>query len=60
VGPGGVSSPHAPGGAPGTAPASPRAVSSADRLAQLNDLRNKGLLTPEEFEAKRREVVRDL
>ena len=60
VGPGGVSSPHAPGAAPGGAPGTPRAASSADRLAQLNDLRNKGLLTPEEFEAKRREVVRDL
>ena len=60
VGPGGVSSPHAPGAMPGAPPGTPRAVSSADRLAQLNDLRNKGLLTPEEFEAKRREVVRDL
>jgi hypothetical protein len=34
--------------------------SAADRLAELNDLRNKGLLTPEEFEAKRRAVVSDL
>jgi membrane protein YdbS with pleckstrin-like domain len=63
VGPGGVSSPHAPGadrpsGPPG--PGAPGRGSAADRLAQLNDLRNKGLLTPEEFEAKRRDVVMDL
>ena len=63
VGPGGVSSPHAPAadrpsGAPG--PGAVGRGSAADRLAQLSDLRNKGLLTPEEFEAKRRDVVRDL
>jgi len=63
VGTGGVSSPHAPGaerpsGVPG--PAIAGRGSAADRLAQLSDLRNKGLLTPEEFEAKRRDVVKDL
>ena len=64
VGPGGVSSPHGPG-AP-AAPSGPRSASAArggsaaERLAELNDLRNKGLLTPEEFEAKRRAVVADL
>jgi len=66
VGTGGVSSPHAPGA---TAPAGPapargaapeRGGSAAARLAELNDLRDKGLLTPEEFEAKRRAVVADL
>ena len=63
VGPGGVSSPHAPGadrpsGAPG--PGAVARGSAGDRLAQLRDLRDKGLLTPEEFEAKRRDVVKDL
>jgi membrane protein YdbS with pleckstrin-like domain len=61
VGPGGVSTPHPPGadrtsGVPGAVVRG----SAADRLAELNDLRNKGLLTPEEFEAKRRAVVSDL
>jgi membrane protein YdbS with pleckstrin-like domain len=61
VGPGGVSSPHAPDAArPSVVPGAPVRGSAADRLAELNDLRNKGLLTPEEFEAKRRAVVSDL
>ncbi len=38
----------------------PRAATPAQRLAELNDLRNRGLLTPEEFEEKRREAVREL
>ena len=54
VGTGGVTVP-APG-APG--PASPASASA--RLAELNDLKNRGLITPEEFEAKRREAVRQL
>jgi membrane protein YdbS with pleckstrin-like domain len=53
VGTGGVS-----GGA--AAPASVPAGSASDRLARLNELRTQGLVTPEEFEQKRREIVRDL
>jgi membrane protein YdbS with pleckstrin-like domain len=61
VGPGGVSSPHAPGAdRPAGAPGAVGRGSAAERLAELNDLRNKGLLTTEEFEAKRRAVVSDL
>jgi membrane protein YdbS with pleckstrin-like domain len=56
VGPGGVSVPTAD--VPGS-PAAP-AATPAGRLAELNDLKNRGLITPEEFEAKRREAVRDL
>jgi membrane protein YdbS with pleckstrin-like domain len=56
VGTGGVTvgSPAAP--APGPTP--PPSV--AARLAELNDLKNRGLITPEEFEAKRRDAVREL
>lgn len=54
VGTGGVTVPTP--GAPG--PASPASASA--RLAELNDLKNRGLITPEEFEAKRREAVRQL
>jgi uncharacterized membrane protein YdbT with pleckstrin-like domain len=32
-------------------------ASTADRLQQLTELRDKGLVTPEEFEAKRKEIV---
>ena len=35
-------------------------ASTAERLAQLTDLRDKGLVTPEEFEAKRKEIVSGL
>jgi membrane protein YdbS with pleckstrin-like domain len=56
VGTGGVSIP-APAAA--TSPGAP-AATPAGRLAELNDLKNRGLITPEEFEAKRREAVRDL
>ena len=31
--------------------------STAERLQQLNELREKGLVTPEEFDAKRKEIV---
>ena len=34
--------------------------STAERLAQLTELRDKGLVTPEEFEAKRKEIVSGL
>ncbi|HET9794930.1 MAG TPA: PH domain-containing protein [Thermoanaerobaculia bacterium] len=57
VGPGGVSVPS-PEAAASSPPA--RSAAPADRLAELNDLKNRGLITPEEFEAKRREAVRDL
>ena len=55
VGTGGVSIPEA-----ASSPSAPSASTPAGRLAELNDLRNRGLITPEEFEAKRREAVRDL
>jgi membrane protein YdbS with pleckstrin-like domain len=56
VGTGGVSVP-APAAGSSSAAAAP---TPAGRLAELNDLKNRGLITPEEFEAKRREAVRDL
>lgn len=56
VGTGGVTVPGSPD-AP--APAA-RTSTPAQRLAELTDLKNRGLITPEEFEAKRREAVRAL
>jgi uncharacterized membrane protein YdbT with pleckstrin-like domain len=46
-------------GIPATGPGSAGAptASTADRLQQLTELRDKGLVTPEEFEAKRKEIV---
>ena len=32
-------------------------ASTAERLQQLTELRDKGLVTPEEFDAKRKEIV---
>jgi membrane protein YdbS with pleckstrin-like domain len=57
VGTGGVS---VPSPAADSAPRPSRPGAAASRLAELNDLKNRGLITPEEFEAKRREAVRDL
>lgn len=31
--------------------------SAASRLAELADLRDRGLITPEEYEARRREII---
>jgi uncharacterized membrane protein YdbT with pleckstrin-like domain len=45
-------------GLPLTGPAA--GASTAERLAQLTELRDKGLVTPEEFEAKRKEIVSGL
>lgn len=42
------------------AAAPPGSATAAERLAELNDLKNRGLITPEEFDAKRRALVRDL
>jgi uncharacterized membrane protein YdbT with pleckstrin-like domain len=44
---------------PPAAAASPSApgVNSADRLQQLTDLRDKGLITPQEYEAKKAEIL---
>jgi hypothetical protein len=42
------------------APPSPTAPSVAERLAQLTTLRNQGLVSPEQFEAKHQEILRDL
>ena len=47
-------------GLPTDQPAATAIPSTSDRLAQLADLRDKGLVTPEEFEAKRKEIVEDL
>jgi len=38
----------------------PPAPSTTDRLQQLTDLRDRGLVTPEEFEVKRQEILGDL
>ncbi len=45
-------------GVPTEAPAG--GPSSSERLQQLTDLRDRGLVTPEEFETKRREILGDL
>ncbi len=58
VGTGGVSAPGPANAAPAVA-GSPSA-SAADRLAKLAELKNQGLITPEEFEEKRRAIVKDL
>lgn len=57
VGTGGLSaaSPAAPAAA-----VSPHAPPASDRLAKLAELKNKGLITPEEYEQKRRDIVREL
>ena len=47
-------------GTPLEPPPAPGTSSTADRLQQLTELRDKGLVTPEEFEAKRQEIVGDL
>ena len=58
VGTGGLSAPSAASPAPAAGSAHPSAPS--DRLAKLSELKNQGLITPEEYEQKRREIVRDL
>lgn len=57
VGTGGLSaaSPAAPAGA-----GSPHTPAASDRLAKLAELKNQGLITPEEYEQKRRDIVREL
>ena len=46
----------APAPAP-PAPAAPSAADSADAIKRLGELRDQGLLTPEEFEAKKAEIL---
>ena len=41
-------------------PPPPSVPSTTDRLEQLTDLRDRGLVTPEEFEVKRQEILGDL
>lgn len=43
-----------------TSPVQATGASSADRLQQLSDLRAQGLVTDEEFEAKRQQILGDL
>ena len=56
VGTGGLSAPSPAA----LAAVPPRASPASERLARLSELKNQGLITPEEFEQKRREIVRDL
>jgi len=35
----------------------PAARSASSRLAELNDLRDRGLITPEEYEARRTQII---
>ncbi|MGZ3588345.1 MAG: PH domain-containing protein [Candidatus Limnocylindrales bacterium] len=49
----------APPPATAASPAPP-AANSADRLQQLTDLRDKGLITPQEYEAKKAEILQRL
>jgi membrane protein YdbS with pleckstrin-like domain len=58
VGPGGLAAaPGAPAaaGAPGKGAPSP-----SERMSRLEELKSKGLITPEEFEEKRRQIVKEL
>ena len=53
------------GGAPAGAAAAPSAQPPAaqdpeERLRRLKDLRDKGLITPEEYETKRQEILKGL
>ncbi|MDW3214770.1 MAG: DUF4429 domain-containing protein [Ilumatobacteraceae bacterium] len=41
-------------------PAAPPAPTVAERMAQLTQLRDQGLVTPEEFEAKRAAIIESL
>jgi hypothetical protein len=50
-----ASAPPPPAAAPAPAPGDP-----AERLKRLQDLRDKGLITPEEYEKKRQEILRGL
>jgi uncharacterized membrane protein YdbT with pleckstrin-like domain len=45
---------------PSLTPPAPPAPSTTERLQQLTDLRDKGLVTPEEFEVKRQEIIGNL
>jgi uncharacterized membrane protein YdbT with pleckstrin-like domain len=47
----------APAAAVAPAAAAPSAADSADAIKRLGDLRDQGLLTPEEFEAKKAEIL---
>jgi len=60
VGTGGVSIPASAGTAAAPGAGAAVAATSAERLAQLQDLRTRGLITPEEFEQKRRDVLKEL
>lgn len=44
----------------GTAPAAPAAPTTATRLAELEDLKARGLLTPEEYARKREQILSSL
>jgi hypothetical protein len=44
-------------GQPGAAPPSAAPPSAAARLAELTDLRNRGLITPDEYEARRAQII---
>ena len=44
----------------GTAPAAPAPPTTATRLAELEDLKTRGLLTPEEYARKREQILSSL
>ncbi len=43
-----------------TPPSSPASASPADKLIELQDLRDRGVITDEEYESKRRKYVKEL
>jgi Short C-terminal domain len=47
----------APAAAPAPAPAAPAAPDYAAELEQLARLRDQGVITPEDFEAKKRQIL---
>ncbi len=46
--------------APPAPPAPPAALDPAERLQRLKDLLDRGLITPEEYQAKRQEILKSL
>jgi hypothetical protein len=45
---------------PAAAPAAPAAASVEERLRTLQDLREKGLITQEEYDARRQEILQEI
>lgn len=60
VGPGGIAAAPEAGGPAASAGAARAMPSPSERMSRLEELKSKGLITPEEFEEKRRQIVKEL